>query len=284
MTTDNVLPLSIREVKPAKYATRITGQRYDGLPDGVHTGGAYLWEGEVYKPLDGRPYANADCHLPTQEAECLEAMADQPCFPRNWRVETRDGRRFLVRKEAYVIDNPHELEVTDLLLVEKAVRELNKAGWQVGDALSLARDFSTYELFILDLSCAHKLTGAWMYDNDENWRVVKLFKQAGFERLAAMRERGQHVFHDPLHFKALFDRDVRDFHFLYGSFNRPLSKIWATLPADVLLIDSHRWYTEIDNLMRQHTDGVPHTWIASPGPLDDDLLYRYELTFCWEEI
>jgi len=283
MTTD-ILPLSIREVKPAKHATRITGQRYDGLPDGVHTGGAYLWEGEVYKPLDGRPYANAECHLPTEEAECLEAMAGQPCFPRNWRVETRDGRRFLVRKKAYVIDNPRKLEVSELLLVEKAIRELNRRGWQISDSISLAYDADTYELFILDLSCAYRIDGHLSYHYDENWRILKLFKQAGFDRLAAIRERGQHIFHDPLHFEALVDRDVRDFHFLYGSFNRPLSRVWATLPADVVLIDSHRWYAEIDNLIRQHTDGVPHTWIVSPSPLDEDLLCRYELTLCWEEI
>ena len=277
----NKLPLSIREVKPAPLATRLNGTRYDGLPDGVHTGGAWLYEGLVYKPLDGRPFANCTYHYSTQEDECLELMSGRPGFPRNWHVEERNGRRWLVRKKAFVVTKPRILQLDELLFVERAVRDLNQHKWEVGDSISLAYDADTYELFILDLSCAHPQEGTGAFAADENWRVLKLFKEAGYERLAAMRERGQHIFHDPLHFEALFDRDVRDYHFLYGSFNRPLSTIWATLPEDVLLLAAARWYAQTYDL--ETKDGIPHTWVISPAELDADLIYRYELTLCWEE-
>jgi hypothetical protein len=63
------LPLSIRDVAPGPDFTRLTGTRPDGLPDGVHTGGAWLSPDgrEVWKPLDARPYANADGHIPASE-------------------------------------------------------------------------------------------------------------------------------------------------------------------------------------------------------------------------
>jgi len=278
----NELSLSIREVKPAPLATRLGGYRYDGLPDGVHTGGAWLYEGLVYKPLDGRPFANCEYHYPTQEAECLELMAGHPGFPRNWHVEERNGRRWLVRKKAFVVTKPRTLRLDELLLVERAVRDLNQHQWEVGDALSLAYDADTYELFILDLSCAHPQKGTGAFAADENWRMLKLFKEAGYERLAAMREHGQHVFHDPLHFEALFDKNVHDYHFLYGSFNRPMSRVWATLPEDVLLLDARRWYHDTHDL--QDLAGIPHTWLISPTELDANILYDYELTLCWEEV
>jgi hypothetical protein len=44
-----VLPLAIRDVGPHPHAVRITGSRPDGLPDGVHTGGVWLYGGEIYR-------------------------------------------------------------------------------------------------------------------------------------------------------------------------------------------------------------------------------------------
>ena len=98
MTNYKEYPLSIRDVSPSPGAVRLTGTRQDGLPDGMHTGGAWLCGEEVWKSLDGRPYANAECHYSTLEADVLEEMADKPLFPRNWRIEEANGRRFLVRE------------------------------------------------------------------------------------------------------------------------------------------------------------------------------------------
>lgn len=149
------LPIGIRDVALGLSFTRLDpGETCDGLPDGVHTGGCWLSPDgeEVWKPLDGRPAANADYHLPTQEAECLEAMAGEPAFPRNWWVEeagevTVDGetytRRWLVRREAWVVpdDYPaHKMALEDVYEVERGIRVLNRAGWTVGDTLSVAYD------------------------------------------------------------------------------------------------------------------------------------------------
>lgn len=96
------LPISIRERKPFQNALLISAARYDGLPEGTHTGGAYVYEDKVYKPLDARPFMNAKYHLPTLEAEMLEQLSDLHSFPKNWTVETHNERRWLVRKKAFV--------------------------------------------------------------------------------------------------------------------------------------------------------------------------------------
>ena len=63
------LSLSIRDVAPGPDFTRLTGTQPHGLPDRVHTGGALLSPDgrEGWKPLDARPYANADGRIPTNE-------------------------------------------------------------------------------------------------------------------------------------------------------------------------------------------------------------------------
>jgi hypothetical protein len=169
---------------------RLTGVRADGLPDGIHTGGAWLWaeKREVYKPLDGRPYANAENHYPTDELTVLECMAGQPLFPRNFHVEERCGRRFIVRPVCQVFprDLPWTaLQESDALQVEGAVRALNEAGWQMNDPATLARD-PAGQLFILDLSAAG-YAGTGHFGADELWRIERFFDQAGFHRLLALR-------------------------------------------------------------------------------------------------
>jgi len=83
------LPIEIRNVPPGPGFTRLDGKTNGDLPEGVHTGGVWVSPdgAEYWKPLDGRPWVNADYHVPTREAECLEMMAREPAFPRNWRVE-----------------------------------------------------------------------------------------------------------------------------------------------------------------------------------------------------
>ena len=272
------LPLSIRDVKPFPEAVRLTGKRSDGIPDGVHTGGAYLLDDEVWKPLDGRPFQNADYHLPTLEAQALELMADEVCFPRNWHVESRNGREWLVRRRAHLL-NPKDLSDRDIFHTEQGVRLMNKRGWEIGDDLSLAYDGETYQLFIVDLSCAHPQEGKHAYAADEYRRVLKLFRAAGYDFLASTRERAIHLLGDPLHFEVRTEQPVDDFRFVYGSFNRPISRGWATLPDDAVFIDSNRWFDDIG--IEFFRDGVPHTWVVTREKLNTDIAFRYELQMCW---
>lgn len=173
------LPLSIRSVKPHPDAMLIHATRWDGVPDGVHTGGAYHWRDrhEVYKPLDGRPYMNADAHYPTQERECLEAFAGQPFFPRNWRVERLNGRDWLVRPWATILQ-PTDLSLDVLRALWQQVQVVNAAGWELADLLSIGEVRG--ELFIVDCSCAHRQTGPGAWWADDKWRVAKLWRAAGY--------------------------------------------------------------------------------------------------------
>ena len=176
----DLLPLSIRDVSPGDGATRYTGTRPDGLSDGVHTGGVWLYEGAIWKPLDGRPWMNCDYHIPTQEAEFLEIFADRPFFPRNCRVEERNGRRFLVRPVAKICD-PKDIDDTTLLALVDAVREVNEAEWEIGDLLQLGNIGG--RLFVVDLSTVHIQRGACAYAADDTPYLQRFFTLAGREAL-----------------------------------------------------------------------------------------------------
>ena len=262
-----MLPLSIRNIPPHPNAERLTGNRQDSIPNGFHTGGAWLWEGEVYQPLDGRPYANADYHTPLPNVErCLTLMADKPLFPKNWHVEELNGRRFLVRKQAYVVSDPHKLTKANLLKVEAGIRELNRNDWEVGDEIQLAFDKNSMELFITDLSACHIAAFA----ADEEWRMMRLFKAAGYESLAKLREHGSHAL---FFMEDKFGIDVH-YNFIYASLKRPLSRVWATLPDTAYV--AYNWKPPSWKTMQ------PHTWILSPEPLPAEKVYDYELSLAWE--
>ena len=170
------LPLSIREQPPFRHALRINGTRWDGLPDGVHTGGAYAYQGLVYKPLDGRPGMEAQAHYPTQEAQFLEVFAGRPFFPRNWWLETHNERQWLVRPRATILQ-PQDLALTALEALWTAIQEVNAAGWEIGDLLSIGRLDGV--LFVVDCSCAHEQRGAGAYWADDEHHIARLWKAAG---------------------------------------------------------------------------------------------------------
>ena len=271
MENDTALPISIHDIAPTPNAVRLNGERPDGLPDGTHTGGAWLTpDGLVYKPLDGRPFPNCEHHYPTQEDKCLEFMAGRPFFPRNWRVETLNDRRFLVRRKAFVYgsdDLPLKEARKHALGLEQAVRELNARHWEVGDALSLALDPDSYEPFILDLSTAHEQRGVGCNQADEEYRILKFFEQVGLLTLKRLRERACHV----LSTQNLAE-DFRGFRYVYASFYRPISLMWATLPNCKLVHEDHANWPE----------AVPHTWVITQAPLPEPL--PYELEWGWSPI
>lgn len=280
--TDNRLPLSIRDTKPFQHATRLTGYRHDGLPDGFHTGGAWLWENKVYKPLDGRPYANCDHHYPTQEAEFLAEVSDLASFPKNWTVETHNGRRWLVRDRVIVLggkDAPYKgcLDKTDLLQIGADIREINRRGWELQDCLSLGYDNNGW--FILDCSTVHRMTGNGCYAADDTHYVEKLFEICGYDWLAKLRQAGRHATNE-YQMKAVKENRIEDIklhlYHAYASFSRPFDFMWADKPGC--------------NVGLLHNDFVdwnkqqPHTWILASEPLPKEYLERYELTWAWSPI
>lgn len=275
------LPLTIRDVRPAPYAIRLTGQRADGLPNGFHTGGAWLVDDEVWKPLDGRPYANCEYHYPTDEVEALEAIAGEPLFPRNWRIEEANDRRFLVRKRAHIIGQDveyHDLSKEQVLLVEQGIREFNRRGWEVNDEIQLGIDPDTYDLFLVDLSTAcyrppEQRKGCYA-PNDER-RIFCFFKECGCDWLVTLREAAYRVIS---HMEDLLERARKrceGFVHIYGSFNRPISSLWASFPCEVYFVDNERANWE---------KAIPHTWVVSQEPLDDETIRRYELTWGWSPV
>lgn len=226
----------------------------------------------VYKPLDGRPWANADCHCPTLEAEMLEECSDLSLFPKNWRIETHNGRRFLVRKKAYIYrteEDYRSLSKSDVIEIEASIREANRRGWEINDPIVIG--YLDGHHFIVDLSSCQRMTGKCAFAADEEWRIFRFFEMCGYNRLVMLRRNGSSLV-DPLR---RLDRDKMDHRHVYASFNRPLSLVWASLPGDPVLEHNDRmnWKTM-----------QPYTWIITDEPLSDDICYRYELTWAWSPI
>jgi len=269
------LPITIRDISPGPDAQRLTGTHgQNGLPSGFHTGGAWLLDGEVWKPLDGRPWANSENHYPTQEAECLEAMAGELLFPRNWRVEERNGRRFVVRKKAHLIPEDvdyRHLTNEQILLVEQGIRNLNQHRWEIGDSIALAIDPDSYELFLYDLSTAHKMNGVGCYAANEEWRILQFFEVAGATLIKLLREKGRDC--NGRLIEMMTHRHAGYIH-TYASFNRPISGIWASIPdARYIHEDRANW-----------AEAVPHTWVLTQETLDEDVLSRYELRWAYSPL
>jgi hypothetical protein len=275
MTDAIPLPLSIRDVGPHPEAVRLTGVRSDGLPDGVHTGGAWLWGQEVFKPLDGRPYANAENHYPTDELTVLELMAGQPLFPRNWRLEQRHGRRFVVRPLCQVF--PRDLPWTaltesDALLVEGAVRALNLAGWQINDPVSLARD-PAGQLFILDLSAAG-FAGTGHFGAEELWRIERFFETAGFERLLALRRTAYGVIAP-----CRFSLEHRSYRYVYTC---PSPDTAQQIPEAIYITSQQAaeyWRREKRDERLEDALRFSPAWLITRAPLPAELCA--ELGFVW---
>lgn len=270
------LSLPIRNVSPSPRAIKLTGTSPSGLPSGVHTGGAWLLDSNVWKPLDARPYANCENHYPTKEMEVLELMAGKPLFPRNWWMENRNGRKWLVRKKAHIIPDDFGYKevfttLDKVLFVEAGVRELNRNKWEIGDYIALAIDPDTYQLFLYDLSAAHPQDGAGCYRADEEWRVYEFFKRCGAERLLKLRENAFHVVGD-IDFTLKHGGGYRH---VYASFNRPVSPVWADIPDEPVFVHNDR---------ASLAESVPHTWIVVKEQLADGVLRRYELQWGWSPI
>ncbi len=276
-TTNNFpsvgVPASIRDTPPGPGAVRLTGTRVDGLPDGVHTGGAWLMPDDtVWKPLDGRPYANCEFHFPTKEYECLLLMQGFSLFPKNWKYVYQNKRAWLVRKKALVYgrDIPmSDLGVENLFMIEQAVRNLNQHYWEIGDDISVAHDGETGELFILDLSTAHEQHGVAAYAPDDEFHIHKLFDQSGAHRLVLRRQKAKHLVSE-----WSWTIEHEGYKYVYGSYSRPISNLWAReLNAHFVHNDYANWDIQL-----------PWTWVVTQKSLDADTLARYELVWAWSPL
>lgn len=265
--------ISIRDVPPHPEAVRLTGQRDDGLPDGIHTGGAWLHNNMVYKPLDGRPWINADFHLSTDEEQCLTEMQGQPLFPKNWRIEQINGRRFLVREKAIIISKngdiePSQLSAKNLAEVESGIRALNENNWEINDPVSLGID-RDHQLFLVDLSIAGKVSPI-IQGADDYWRFERFCNLANAPAYPKLRQAGRH------YLSASWRTRPETHEHIYGSFNRPVSLMWAALLRD------DQFYLE--DAERNFEKRIPYTFICSVNPLPVGIIDQYELEWMWSPL
>jgi len=274
----NPISRTIRDVSPGEGFTRIVSKRPDGLPDGVHTGGCWLSppipeigdERVVWKPLDGGN-AHDGPHYPTQELECLEEMAGEPGFPKNWWTTYQNGRNWLVRRTALVYGQDVTRRDAAPLgeMAETALRALNAKGWELGDAVSFAFDLELGHWFIMDLSCAartYAVNSMW----DDEWRLWKWWEDEGWPHLLKLRKAARHVV-SSLEIKDHYALPAGDL-WVYASRNRPLSLTWAHKLRGKAVLVPHHYANE---------GAQVHTWAVTEGPLDDETVHDYELTLAW---
>lgn len=265
-------------VAPVADAVKIeNGVNSIGAPDGYHTGGAWHVEAtdEVWKPLVDR------WGYPTQEVEALTAGEGLPFFPRNWRVETVDGVRWLVRRKAYLMpeDFPYEFKNESFYLeVESAVRAFNARQWEVNDELKIAWDRQTRKPFFLDLSAAqYRTVTTGIYAADDWIWIERLFKAAKLDAFIKFRQNGREAHSEQMlerHERGLIVKGEPPFRHIYGSMLRPMNRGWARrLPESAYLMDAKK--------APSLRDMNPHTWIFTVEPLADDVVESYELRWAW---
>ena len=269
--TGQHFPISMRDVSPHPDAVRLTGTTPDGLPSGVHTGGAWKYGDYVYKPVDVQPSMGCGFHVFSQELQVLWEMSGQPLYPQNWWIERHNGRTFIVRRVAYIF--PEDIDYRDYidrekaLYIERAIWNLNAHGWEFNEAsiplaLSAGPD---YKLFIYDNSAAQKMSGIGAFAADERDKVTKFFGQCGQTWLADLRRNAREASN-----QRLLDPERQGIPWVYCSMYRP---IWLGVNIDGATY-IHQSRTSV-----QHAQ--PHAWILTPNPLDDDYLRRYEFEFGW---
>ncbi len=269
------LPLALGEVSPGVGFTRMHMPRYWGFPEGIHSGGPFLspTRTHVWKPLDVLPYPNAPHRVPTKEEDALILMANAPGFPRNWEAVEQNGRRWLVRKLCYLIPEdvpPDMLTREHMQTVEAAQRGINAKGWEIGDkGFRVALDTDTYEPFILDLSSAHYVGGQSSFlQADEHAKFEEwALEIAGCAELVTLRRAARKIVSSA----QWHSQHGTTHHWVYGSYNRPISSLWARIP-DAIYVSADKATTNM------------WTWVVVPGKLDEKTVQNYELCFGWGPI
>ncbi|MDX2241547.1 MAG: hypothetical protein NW224_12755 [Leptolyngbyaceae cyanobacterium bins.302] len=259
-----LLPLDLINHPPAETFTRLAVPEHEA----IHTGGLYLSpdKTEVWKPLDAKPYANADCRIETREAEVLHSMAGQPGFPKNWRVESANGRRWLVRPLCQVVGQTFPLEQVDLafaLAVEQAVRSLNAHFWEINDNhLSVAIDPVSGEPFILDLSNASPIDPHSTFKPNDCYLIEKWFVEVGLNDLATLRCHARSVTHSA---KWMLSDRYDSYQHVYRC-NRSLPKQAAFA---------------LDGVFQKYRN---QKWLVTRHELEPELMQHCDLTWGWSSI
>lgn len=269
---------------PAAGFTKIdAGKNWRGVPDGVHTGGAYLSPDgkEVWKPLVGLwPTMNGFCAAPTEEDTALKVGAGLKSFPDNWRVEEAAGKRWLVRPRCIVLNTPElarqHMDLEHILQIEQDVRELNRRGWAIHDDLSVAR--GRRGCFVLDLSNAHSCKIGWNDDTDHLLRWLEHgIDMPWLHYIRHVGRYGLHVFDDRIEAQ-IPDWETRRYllngkaHF-YASRSRPMDAMWG--PRD---------WIYIRGTAEDYQQAQVHTWVLTDEPIPPEKVYRYELTWAWSPL
>lgn len=180
-------PIEIRDIAPGPGAVRLTANRAAGGIDGAHTGGAWLYQNKVWKPLDGRPNPTAPYHISTDEEACLTALQGKPLFPKNWEIKEANGRRFVVRDQVPVFPGGTlRLTLDQMFEIQDGILQMNRNKWEVNDDIVIGKDRSG-RLFIVDLSIAqYRPSGSGAFAADDSSQFFNLAKLAGFSEIGEM--------------------------------------------------------------------------------------------------
>ncbi|MBN1934605.1 MAG: hypothetical protein JW934_08060 [Anaerolineae bacterium] len=274
-----IYPLAIRDMPPALEFVRMG---HENPREGFHTGGPFMSSDgkEVWKPLDGRLFANADSHIPTRELDALALMANQPGFPANWRVEQTQHeiegktytRRWLVRPNCIIaqpIESVHQVPILTLdqvLEVERGMREFNRRGWEINDPIVAGLDWGN-KPFIVDLSAAAPIAPCWK--PDENWRVRQWMQEVGFSRLALLRHLAEEMVSDVV------------FAQVWGY------RFWC---GHVYVIDDDQKWDKPDDVLRMRCSAEEaeklaflkgKDWVMTPDPLPQAVQDKNRTTWAW---
>jgi len=296
MSDSNATPiqfdLSIRDITPGDGAQLIHNGNnpINGLSEGAHTGGAYLFNGLVYKPLDCRPFPNCECCYSTAEAVCLEANADLPFFPHNWHVEERNGRHWLVRQPARIMGAAFALDTiseSTCLEMERAVQSLNARGWGVCDDIVLGVD-ADGQWFIVDLSNAHLFGNPNAADDSEE--VLRFLGKVRPD-LARLRRDGRYIvqtlFTAWAESKKLDQTGADD---LYQEYRQALGKPWVYVSFGKRINEKPGHCPDDVYLLHEPApepgESAPHTWVLCEHELPGDIVADLGLvlaSFPWKQ-
>jgi hypothetical protein len=285
---------TIRDVAPHPDAVRLTGSlAIARRSNGYHSGGAWLLEGEVWKPLDGCVDGSAVTHVPTLEERVLTEMAGQSLFPENFRFVNRNGRRWVVRPQSTIVgtdgDNDVFVELIpytfltaeQVLEVEAGVRNLNAHGWEVNDEIQVAfGPKSPYPLFLYDLSAAQYRGPDDMWQADDHAYLERFMAAAGHQYHLTLRKKARSAYIDV---KTEIQLGLRDgdpdliFH-VYANMYRPFMSFISWWPKEIERIvvapeESPSW-----------SKVVPHEWIFTREPIPTEFAKRYDLQWAYSPI
>lgn len=251
-------------VSPGLDFIKLTAPKYRGLPEGYHTGGPWIAPGgkEVWKLQHGGCWVNSAIELaPTQEAECMAAMAGEPGhLPRGaWSTfQALDGWTWIVKPMMPVLEDGDFLGRSEALTIERGVRAMNELGWVLQDAVRVAFYQGQFPV-ILDLSTARPWAkpSTWGYYNDQSY-VNRLMRHHGQERMADLREAVHSIWNVESIWRRHEWRPFEQWYIYAGDAHAS-----AVRSGDVHVI--------------QAIDAPCANWIISKTPLDNALILAFDL-------